>query len=99
VSAAGIFIFDKEHWAGTHWASILRRCLILEVVWLFVFIRRACGKFGSQRYIFAWGLAGMISTALHGDALVVRAAHLPQSGNPTFTFFELSTVHQLGRID
>jgi hypothetical protein len=34
-----------------------------------------------------------ISTVIHGDALVVRAAHVPQNGSPTFTFFELSTGH------
>jgi hypothetical protein len=36
-----------------------------------------------------------ISTALRGDALVVRAAHVPQSGSSTFTFYELSTVYSL----
>jgi hypothetical protein len=42
-----------------------------------------------------------ISIVLHGDALVVRAAHVPQSGGPTFTFFELSTMHspRTGRND
>jgi hypothetical protein len=34
-----------------------------------------------------------ISTALSGDALVVRVAHVPQGGSPTFTFSELSAVH------